>query len=122
MKTIITSIILLIVYSQSVFAGETWICTEISFSTEVLVKATINDDVISGTITVAGKTHKAKYQVEGFDRRWDFGSILPNGLYNYSFVIEPNGKTYYYDFKYVDKKGVANSAMTFHCKEQNKHK
>lgn len=63
---------------------------------KILAKATVDSDRVHGTIEVSGTTHEAKYQVEGFNRRWDFG---PKGDgYRYAFTIEPNGDGAYYDF------------------------
>jgi len=77
---------------------ETWECKD-RFGSEdsVLVTATVEVGRKSGSISVAGITYPAMFQVDGFDRRWDFGSA--NSGYGYAFVIEPNGDAAYYDFK-----------------------
>lgn len=63
----------------------------------ILVRATVDSGRTKGTIAVAGVTHEAKFQVEGFDRRWDFG-LSAEGRYRYAFTIEPNGDAKYFDF------------------------
>jgi hypothetical protein len=68
---------------------------------KIIVRATINEDGVTGTITVAGTMHKTIYYVQGFDRRWDFG-IQDDLTYNYSFVMNPDGTALYYDFSRTD--------------------
>lgn len=78
---------------------ETWECMDRMdpSSESVLVTATVEAGRKKGNISVAGVTHAAAFQVEGFDRRWDFGP-LPDRSYRYAFVIEPNGDATYFDF------------------------
>lgn len=71
---------------------ETWTCTE-HYEIDVLALAYVDKGRESGQIKVAGVTHKAKFSVKGFERRWDFGLSS-----DYAFVIEPNGNASYYDF------------------------
>lgn len=46
-----------------------------------------------GEVVVAGSSQKARFQIQGFNRRWDFGSE-----YKYAFIIRPNKSGAYYEF------------------------
>ncbi len=95
---IVAAVGLLIVSAVS-HAGpvEVWTCKDKYTYGQVLVTATVDEGRETGTIEVAGVTQSTKFQVAGFDRRWDFG-LLPTGGFQYTFVIKPNGDASYYDF------------------------
>jgi len=63
----------------------------------VLVTATVDSGRASGTITVAGVTWYTDFEVQGFNRRWDFGPKTDPALY--AFVINPDGTGAYYSFE-----------------------
>ncbi len=94
----------LLFLSGAVF-GKTFECTEAletifeevtGEKASVLVLAAVNADGESGTIKVADRTFRAKYQVEGFDRTWRF--FTDDGQeYGYLFLISPDGTAAYYD-------------------------
>lgn len=67
-----------------------------------------------GEVAVAGVTHKALFQVEGLNRRWDFGKE-PTGSYSYSFVIFPSGGGAYYDFSAVEYGVETKPKQVFRC-------
>ena len=99
--------------------AETFKCQSGSYWSEsgkVLVVATINEDGVSGTIKVAGTTHNAKYSVEGFNRVWHFGEATSEGLWRFSFTIEPDDIAYYYDFVGAKAEETVKSKQTFVCK------
>ena len=77
---------------------------------------TINDDGETGTIKVAGVTHETQYKVDGFDRRWNFGEGTGAGLWDYAFVLRPDGTAQYYDFTSVAAGESVSSRQTFFCK------
>ena len=81
---------------------------------KIVVVATINEDGATGTIKVAGVTHKAVYGVEGFNRRWDFG--WAGDSHTYAFVIKADGMGVYYDFSKADEDGRASASQIFACK------
>lgn len=97
--------------------AETFRCqsgTYWSDTKKVIVTATINEDGITGTIKVAGVTHKAAYRVAGLNRRWNFE---PSGnTYLYAFVIRPDGTAYYLDFSTADENGYAEATQYFYCR------
>ena len=68
-----------------------------------------------GEVFVAGITHKALFQVEGLNRRWDFGKELRTGSYSYTFVIFPGGGGAYYDFSGVELGGKTKARQFFDC-------
>jgi hypothetical protein len=78
---------------------EKWECKDFSADgwKEILVTATVDSGRETGTIAVSGATHKTRFQVAGFNRRWDFGET-DRKTYKYAFVVEPNGEAAYYDF------------------------
>jgi hypothetical protein len=93
---------------------EIWECKEGYDSWDnILVIATVEDGRQYGEILVAGVTHKSQFQIQGFDRRWDFG-LAENGRFKYAFVIAPNGRGSYYDFS-LSKETKPN--MLMHCRE-----
>ena len=69
----------------------------------------------SGEVSVAGVTHKALFQVEGLNRRWDFGQEPRTGSYSYSFLIFPGGGGAYYDFSDVEPGGKTKAKQFFNC-------
>lgn len=78
---------------------EVWECRDLLASSweSILVTATVETGREKGNISVAGVTHAARFQVAGFDRRWDFG-LLSDLSYRYAFIIKPNGDAAYFDF------------------------
>ncbi len=99
-----------IVIALFAFAGlakaEQWNCYDDKYSSKVIVVVTADTKNNTGKVEVAGTSHSARYSVEGFERRWDFGS--------YAFFIEPNGDAFYYDFS---KSKRTRASMVLFCKE-----
>src|SRR3569832_2417196 len=78
---------------------EEWRCKDVYGKWEtILDTTTVEEGRQAGTVSVAGVTHNAQFEVAGFDRRWDFGLLL-DGTYKYAFIIRPNGDATYYDFE-----------------------
>ena len=105
-------ITMLCLLAELAFGDERWSCTDFG-SAEVLVVASSNDTKNLGTISVAGVKHNADYRVQGFNRRWNFGT--DGDGYPYSFVIKPDGTGLYYDFTSSDENVKA--SMVFKCKK-----
>ena len=113
----------LLFLSGAVF-GKTFECTE-AFATVfegladekalVLVVATVNADGKTGTIEVADRTFKAKYQVEGFDRTWRFFTA-DNQEFGYLFLISPDGTSAYYDHE-TSKGEVTDPEQAYICND-----
>ena len=98
MKIFLAIALLMIVSIAQAKSIEVWECKDAYTSSEtVLVTATVEEGRKKGGISVAGVTHNARFEVAGFDRRWDFG-LLSDRSYRYAFVIEPNGDAKYFDF------------------------
>ena len=79
---------------------EEWECVDREYTpdwSKILVRARVLKGRTLGIIDVAGITHGARYQVAGFDRRWDFKPDDEES-FDYAFIIEPNGDGSYYDF------------------------
>ena len=83
---------------------ESWKCFDkfSSTSSPVLARLKRFSKGVSGhgVVEVAGVSHEAKFRIEGFDRRWDFGRrVYPSGMidYDYAFIIQPNKEGFYYD-------------------------
>jgi hypothetical protein len=90
--------------------GDTW-----DESNEVVLLAVVNEDGTSGTVKVAGVSHRARVTREGIDRRWDF-DLGPNHVYKYAFVISPDGVGHYYDFNGKGPGQTVTPARTFICR------
>ena len=97
--------------------AETFKCKSGTYwdSSKVVVIATINEDGESGTIKVAGVTHQAKYSVDGFDRRWNFG-LQDDLTFDFAFVMEPSGVARYYDFSRSEAGEIVTNRQVFFCK------
>jgi hypothetical protein len=89
--------------------AEDWACYDGSGGGKPLVILTADLQLKQGVVKVAGAEHKAKYKVEGLNRRWDFGG-------KFSFVIQPDGTGYYYDYSEF-KHGTP--SQRFKCEQQS---
>ena len=67
-------------------------------------------DLGSGEVSVAGATYDARFEVAGFNRRWDFGGDM-----QYAFVIQPDGSGAYFDFSTVEDGGRTGPNQWFQC-------
>ena len=68
-----------------------------------------------GEVSVAGVTYKALFEVQGLNRRWNFGEETRAGSYTYAFVIKPNGDGAYLDFSDVELGGKTRPKQLFNC-------
>jgi hypothetical protein len=101
---LLVAVVLLIVSATASAMGqakpvEKWECRDYVADNwkNILVKATIDSARETGTIFVAGVEQKTQFAVEGFNRRWDWGTSSSGGT-RFSFVIAPDGIGRYYDF------------------------
>ena len=99
---------------------ETWRCFEITdyLQSTVLVKlsrVTIdNQNLGVGEVSVAGITYPALFEIDGFNRRWDF-DLVESWNYSYSFIITPSGDGAYYDFSNVEDGDTTTPSQLFNC-------
>ena len=69
-----------------------------------------------GQISVAGVTYRAHFQIEGLNKRWNFGEVREVGKgWPYAFVIRPDGLGGYYDFLHIKDNGMAAPRQAFRC-------
>ena len=66
----------------------------------------------TGEIVVSGSTKPTAFQIQGINRRWDFGK---NG--KYAFIIYPNKTGLYYDFRGSEGKTVK-PRQFFFCEQR----
>lgn len=115
MKTFIA--LLSLAYSVTAYAKpvEKWECQQHSYEnwSNILVVVTIEEGRKLGDVAVAGITHHAQFSVNGFDRRWDFGS--KDDPLRYSFVVRPNGDAQYFDFGNAK---TAKPSNFMHCRQR----
>jgi hypothetical protein len=114
MKTLIA--LLSLAYSVTAYAKpvEIWECQEPYGNwSNILVVVTIEEGRQLGIVAVAGITHHAQFSVNGFDRRWDFGS--KEDPLRYSFVVRPNGDAQYFDFGSAK---TAKPSNFMHCRQR----
>ena len=98
----------------TVSAFEEWECRSPSGSwSNILVIASSDIEKQSGKIKVAGTEHLTHYQIQGFDRRWNFGDSKES----YAFIINPNSYGFYYDFSTADEEGKAGPSQRFECRD-----
>ena len=107
--------------AQAVEVTESWVCTESSYKSEILVVADVFSGRQTGSIAVAGTVHGADYSVQGFNRRWDFGKAAENGVLPYAFVIKPDGDAMYYDFS-NSADGKTSPSQFMFCKQKKSSK
>jgi hypothetical protein len=113
MKKLTTILFISILFSTAPIAAkvvETWECTE-AYETKVLVKARIFEGRKYGRIEVAGTEYSSKYQVQGFNRRWDFDPR--DDEFKYALIIKPNGDGLYYEF--LEEGGSVSPSMRLKC-------
>jgi len=89
--------------------AEQWNCYSNPFIDEITVVVTADTNNNTGVIKVAGTTQKARYSVEGFSRRWDFGDSK-----KFAFTIEPDGDATLYK---IEGRNVEIPEMTLYCQE-----
>ena len=98
--------------------AETFKCQSGSYWSEngkIIISAVTGEETGYGSITVAGKTYKAMYELKGFNRVWSF-DMQADFSYNYGFTITLDGNAYYYDFSRVDAGGSVDASQFFVCK------
>ncbi len=88
---------------------ETWSCTDIHNSNDILAAANVYKGRKDGSIMVADIEHQTKFRINGFNRRWDFDY--------YSFIIEPDGTGYYYDFSLSKSGEKVQSSIVMQCEK-----
>lgn len=94
---------------------ETWSCWEpYDVQKRPLVTLTLYRKSGFGTVQVAGDTQAAQFQIQGFNRRWDFGHTKENGAFSFAFLIEPNGDAAYYDFTRAEE---AEPSQIYRCRQ-----
>ena len=96
---------------------EKWECKDFSADgwKSILVTATVDSGRASGTTTVAGVTWYTDFQVQGFNRRWDFGP--KDHPTRYAFVIKPDGTGLYYDFE--TETHLTKASIVMECQQRD---
>lgn len=94
---------------------ETWSCADrFDSPRKELVRLTAYREFAFGVVVVSGISQFAQYQVQGFNRRWDFGALKESGSLPFAFLIEPNGDGAYYDFSGAAE---AKADQLYKCKQ-----
>ncbi len=94
---------------------EMWRCFDETDFNHRNVLLTLTRLESNGEVSVAGTTHAAEFQVQGLNRRWDFGPD-DDGTFDYMFLIEPGGTGLYYDFS-RSTDGTARPSQRFRCEQ-----
>ena len=85
-------------YEERAYPIEVWECRGLGESwDQVLVRAAVEEGRETGTSEVAGVKYTTHFLMDGFDRRWDFGSS--DDTHVYAFIIAPDGSGRYYNFR-----------------------
>ena len=72
-------------------------------------------------ITFGDISYKTNFDIQGFDRRWNWGSRNPGGFgyLNYAFIIGPKLVGFYFDFTDASAEDPARkSKATYTCKRR----
>jgi len=121
MKLLVAVVLLIASASASAMAQakpvEKWECKEFLADgwKTVLVTTTVDSGRASGTITVAGVTWYTAFEVQGFNRRWDFGP--KDHRTRYAFVIKPDGTGLYYDFETETR--LTKASIVMECRQRD---
>ncbi|MCY4514560.1 MAG: hypothetical protein OXC69_05430 [Candidatus Tectomicrobia bacterium] len=67
-----------------------------------------------GQVFVGGEAQPAAFQVQGINRRWDFGCDAERMAHPFAFIIEPDGSGLYYNFL-PSSDGVATARDFYDC-------
>jgi hypothetical protein len=115
MKVPIAFLALVVGVTAQASPVEVWECQQVSYGnwSDILVIASVEEGREIGTVEVAGVVHQAQFRINGFDRRWDFGS--KEDPYLYAFVVRPGGDAAYYDFR-GEKNAKPSNFM--HCRQR----
>lgn len=92
---------------------EMWRCFDETDFNHRNVLLTLTRLESNGEVSVAGTTHAAEFQVQGLNRRRDFG-LDDDGTFDYMFLVEPGGAGLYYDFS-RSTDGTARPSQRFRC-------
>ncbi len=111
-------VLITFLFSLNVYAEKTievWQCQEYEYGnwSNILVNATVNEGRESGEIFVSGVIHESTFEVDGFNRRWNF-VLSEEGTYDFAFIMNPNGNASYYDFS-LNKS--TKPSMFLYCRE-----
>ena len=96
---------------------ETWQCQPDGYfvtSDQLIVlekRKAACDDHVYGTVRLAGIFYDALFEIDASERRWDFGEDM-----EYSFVIRPDGRAAYYDFRNVEAGEKAAPKQIYSCR------
>jgi hypothetical protein len=108
---------MLIAFNVQAQVTERWICKDAYTSAwTTIVTAEVLESKFSGLVMVAGTEHEARYQVKGFNRRWDFG-LTDDDTYDYAFILKPNGDGIYYDFSSAAAGEVVQPSQFLTCQQ-----
>ena len=77
----------------------------------VTLTANLNNG--TGEVKFGEFVKRARFEVEGIERRWDW-SLNLSGSYDYAFIISVDGKGSYYNFRGSDS-GKAKPTDLFKC-------
>ena len=97
-------------------SSEEWRCFDESDFLKKTVLITLQRITVDGKthgigrVSVAGITYTASFKVIGFDRRWNFGEV-----YEYTFIIKPDGSGLYYDFSDIEVGGKTSPNQFYAC-------
>ena len=93
---------------------ERWRCFDHPYGDTVLVELTQLTSAGKaqgmGQVSVAGVSYRARFWINGLNRRWDFGKEM-----NYSFIVKPDGSGSYYDFSWVKDGETTGPSQLFKC-------
>ena len=102
--------------------AQEWVCFdyEAPGDTEPKFRLSVDESNEVGEVEVisVGLTHLTWYEVQGADRRWDWGSHpYEPGAYEFAFVIDIDNVGYMLDFKLEDKNGFTKAETMYRCTE-----
>ena len=120
MKKLITIAGMILILLAGTANAETFKCQSGNYwrsGGPVVVTATVDKEKVKASISVAGITHDAAYEVAGFDHRWNFGDHpTMTEKYGYTFIIQPDGSAKYYDFTKSETGVGVSPRQLFICK------
>lgn len=101
--------------------AETWWCTDYFQKDKYVLTAVVYKGLSSaqqkGKVWISDvdvdPDFEMIYELDGINRRWNWG-LSGNGVYDYSFIIKPDGTGLYYNFRHKDTNVEASEVFRCH--------
>ena len=96
-----------------------WICGDYVYHCYDDCPITLSGDfnLGTGTVTFAGTTEVAEFQVQGVELRWDW-CLNNDGGYDCALIVSVDGTARFYNFHGFEKETLRKPSDLFYCTKQ----